>query len=124
MPTHYGLRFDATTLDLPALLAPDIRPSFSVAEMVARGALVEPEGVQPTGPLALIELQNGDAAPVFVVGTENFYAITRYNWSSYYAMAVIELGQAVAEAVAAQGLVAPDSSSTVQAPPTEAAVPK
>jgi membrane-bound lytic murein transglycosylase B len=34
-----------------------------------------------------------------VAGTENFYAITRYNWSSYYAMAVIELGQAVAQVV-------------------------
>jgi membrane-bound lytic murein transglycosylase B len=29
-------------------------------------------------------------------GTDNFYAITSYNWGSYYAMAVIELGQAVA----------------------------
>jgi membrane-bound lytic murein transglycosylase B len=37
-----------------------------------------------------------------VAGTENFYAITRYNWSSYYAMAVIELGQAVALAIQAK----------------------
>jgi membrane-bound lytic murein transglycosylase B len=55
------------------------------------------------GPLALIELQNGDPSlagnePSFVAGTENFYAITRYNWSSYYAMAVIELGRAVSQA--------------------------
>jgi membrane-bound lytic murein transglycosylase B len=40
-------------------------------------------------------LLNGPDAPSYVAGTENFYAITRYNWSSYQAMAVIELGQAV-----------------------------
>ena len=50
----------------------------------------------PALKLALIELQNGNAAASYVAGTPNFYAITRYNWSSYYAMAVIELGEAVA----------------------------
>jgi membrane-bound lytic murein transglycosylase B len=49
-----------------------------------------------------VELQNGDYSPSYVAGTENFYAITRYNWSSYYALAVIELGQAVARARQAQ----------------------
>jgi membrane-bound lytic murein transglycosylase B len=33
-----------------------------------------------------------------VAGTGNFYAVTRYNWSSYYALAVIELGAAVRRA--------------------------
>jgi membrane-bound lytic murein transglycosylase B len=53
------------------------------------------------GPLALIELQNGASPASYVAGTENFYVITRYNWSSYYAMAVIELGRAVAQKVGA-----------------------
>ena len=96
MPTHYPVRFDAATLDLEALLAPDILPTFSVASLAARGVLLDAPALQHTGPLALVELQNGDAPPSYVAGTENFYAITRYNWSSYYAMAVIELGQAVA----------------------------
>ena len=34
-----------------------------------------------------------------MAGTSNFYAVTRYNWSSYYALAVIELGEAVAREV-------------------------
>ena len=54
-----------------------------------------PTAAAHDGPLALVELQNGDAAPSYVAGTQNFYAITRYNWSSYYAMAVIKLGEAV-----------------------------
>jgi membrane-bound lytic murein transglycosylase B len=98
MPTHYPVRFDAEKLDLDALLAPDILPTFSVASFQQKGAVLEGPALEHKGPLALIELQNGSDPPTYVAGTENFYVITRYNWSSYYAMAVIELGREVKEA--------------------------
>ena len=84
-----------TPSDRAVLLAPDIVPTFSAAEMQARGAVLPPEAASVDSALALVELQNGAAAPSYVAGTSNFYAITRYNWSSYYAMAVVELGEAV-----------------------------
>jgi membrane-bound lytic murein transglycosylase B len=102
MATHYPVTFDPdkfSPTNKEALLAPDILPTFSVASFTAKGAVLEGSAFQHTGPLALVELQNAGAEPTYIAGTENFYAITRYNWSSYYALAVIELGREVARVV-------------------------
>ncbi|MBP9904197.1 MAG: lytic murein transglycosylase B [Rhodoferax sp.] len=98
LPTHFPVQLDADALNMTALMAPDILPTFSLAEFQAKGALLEADAQLYPGKLALIELQNGTEPASYVAGTGNFYVITRYNWSSYYAMAVIELGQAVMQA--------------------------
>ena len=96
LATHFPIAAPVEVVERATLLVPDIVPSFSVEQMAAHGALLGPLPEGFDGELALIELQNGDAAPSYVAGTQNFYVLTRYNWSSYYAMAVIELGAAVA----------------------------
>ena len=97
MPATYPVALDASDVQRAALLAPDILPTFDAASFAAQGAHLPAGTPVPAGPLALIELQNGSDAPSYAAGTQNFYVITRYNWSSYYAMAVLELGHAVAE---------------------------
>ena len=97
--THVPSTLTSQPDQLDTLLLPDILPTFSPERMTELG-VTWPEQASPLkGPLALVELQNGAAPSTYVVGTENFYVVTRYNWSSYYAMAVMELGQAVKAAL-------------------------
>ena len=103
MPTHYEVAVPVDAADRAALLAPDILPSFSAGQFSERGAVLDEAGRAHTGLLALVELQNGERAPSYVAGTQNFYAVTRYNWSSYYALAVIELARALRSLHAAPG---------------------
>jgi membrane-bound lytic murein transglycosylase B len=95
MPTHYGVAVPVDSSERAVLLGPDILPSFTAAQFAERGAVLDAAGRQHEGLLALVELQNGDLAPSYVAGTQNFYTVTRYNWSSYYALAVIDLAAAM-----------------------------
>ncbi|MDB5796912.1 MAG: mltB [Paucimonas sp.] len=58
-------------------------------------------GVTPTVPVpaelryGLVDLQNGAEPTEFWIGTANFFAITQYNRSFFYAMSVADLGRAV-----------------------------
>ncbi len=112
-PTHFAVELDASNPALAELLAPDIVPSFSVAQMQSLGVRLPENALQYPLPLALVQLYNGDAAPSYVAGTANFYAITRYNWSSYYAMAVIALGEAAQQALPAAA-APPEAPSSMQ----------
>ena len=92
-PTHVDAKL-AAGASLAPLIEAGIEPRFDAAELAVHG--VRPAADAPIeARFALIDLPNADAAPDYTLGPRNFYVLTRYNRSSFYAMAVIELGQAV-----------------------------
>lgn len=71
-------------------LAPKFRPDDMLAAGVA--APVKSPADRLYG---LVDLQNGGDATEYWLASDNFFAITQYNRSYYYAISVIELGDAV-----------------------------
>ena len=85
---------------LALLKQPDITPSFTTTDLSNLGVRLLPRSksklLSDDVKLSFITLENGtDALPTYVLGTQNFYVITRYNRSSFYAMAVIEVANAI-----------------------------
>jgi membrane-bound lytic murein transglycosylase B len=67
---------------------------FKLDEIAAAG--VATSGKPPADQLyGLIDLQNGAEATEYWLASDNFFAITQYNRSYFYAMSVIEVGRAV-----------------------------
>jgi membrane-bound lytic murein transglycosylase B len=67
-------------LDLRDLVSDGVQTRFSVPRDLKYG---------------LIDLQNGEDPTEYWLATNNFFAITKYNRSYFYAMSVVELGKAV-----------------------------
>lgn len=86
----------------------DVAPSRAWEGMLELGlqATLTPEqlrraGVQAQAPVpderlyGLVDLQNGAEATEYWIANANFFAITKYNRSYFYAMSVIDLGRTV-----------------------------
>ncbi len=85
----------ATEAGWPAMIGQGLDAKYSLAQLKDAGinvALTIPDAI----PYGLVDLQDGERPTRYWIGTANFYAITQYNRSFFYAMAVIDLGQAVA----------------------------
>jgi membrane-bound lytic murein transglycosylase B len=102
-PTHFPINLlkadDQTqSAEVSNLVTAGLTPKFTRVEIEAAGFSV---GTEPgrdahrDTKFALIDLPNGDNPTSYFLGPQNFFVITRYNRSSFYAMAVIELGQIV-----------------------------
>ncbi|TAK47913.1 MAG: lytic murein transglycosylase B [Betaproteobacteria bacterium] len=78
-----------------------VEPKHPAAELAKAG--VRFDGVPPEAHAALIELDNGEAPPEYRLGLANFYVLTRYNRSSFYAAAVADLAAALRAALQPEG---------------------
>ena len=86
-----------------AMRAPDARdfepeglyPAMTVAQLGGMGYRPMAASIAPDEPALLINL-DGVSGREHWLGFDNFYAITRYNISKHYAMAVYQLSEAIA----------------------------
>lgn len=83
--------------DIAGALKLPIDPSQTLTQLKKYG-ITSPDVIPVDVKLSLIDLPNGDNPAQYVLGSKNFYAITRYNKSYMYAMSVYELGAAVKKA--------------------------
>jgi len=85
--------------DPSTLIAAGIKPHSSLPEVLKQGVTVRGEtGQYAERSVALIDLVTPDQPTEYWIGFDNFYVITRYNRSSFYAMSVFQLAEALREA--------------------------
>ncbi len=95
-PIRYAARVADPARVVP-LIESGIVPSLTIDALKTYG-VSSPDPVARDTVLALIDLPNGDEPAEYWLGARNFYVITRYNRSSFYASAVIEFAQALRSA--------------------------
>ena len=79
-----------------ALIAAGIKPATRLHDVLQQGILApNADATMNERPVALIDLVTPEQATEYWIGFENFYVITRYNRSSFYAMSVFQLAEAL-----------------------------
>ncbi|WP_416172271.1 lytic murein transglycosylase B [Actimicrobium sp. CCC2.4] len=80
-----------------AFINQGLEAKFTISDLRAAG--VKPSTPLPDNMLfGLVDLQNGTGTPEFWLGAANFFAITQYNRSFFYAMSVVDLSRAIRSA--------------------------
>lgn len=77
-----------------AFIGTGLEAKYRIEELKAAG--VTPRAEPPADMMfGLVDLQNGQEPTEYWLGAANFFAITKYNRSFFYAMSVVDLGRAV-----------------------------
>ncbi|MDR2165913.1 MAG: lytic murein transglycosylase B [Zoogloeaceae bacterium] len=84
----------------PAWLAAGIRPTLSVNSLLTAGVHADAD---PESKVTFVDLVTPGEKTEYWLGHENFYVITRYNRSSFYAMSVYQLAREIRKRKTANG---------------------
>lgn len=84
--------------DARAVTPGTLEPVYPLQQLAEWGYTID-EKIDPMTPATLITLEGADGPEVWIT-FENFYAISRYNKSPLYSLAVYQLSQAIAAEVA------------------------
>ncbi|HRO34954.1 lytic murein transglycosylase B [Thauera sp.] len=80
--------------DAAGLVAAGIEPKLE-PDLLADQGVTTADGRPAAAAATLVDLETPGAATEYWLGYRNFYVITRYNRSSFYAMSVFELAEAL-----------------------------
>ena len=100
-------------------------PHWPLEQLLRAGMLVDQPGLDMNAeagtPVTIIDLPTPGMPTEYKLGLKNFYVLTRYNRSFFYALSVYQLGQQIKAQLEASGDLdsngAPGSAPPVSAPP-------
>nr|WP_080435965.1 lytic murein transglycosylase B [Burkholderia ubonensis] len=94
-------------------------PHWTLSQLLRAGlTLNEPSidiAAEADTPVTVVDLPSPGRATEYLLGLKNFYVLTRYNRSFFYALAVYQLGESVKAQMEATGALRPAAANPPQA---------
>ena len=121
-PVVWRIAHDAGSLGVAQAAADgQPEPHWPLAQLLRAGMLLDEPGLDLTAeastPVTIIDLPTPAQPTQYMLGLQNFYVLTRYNRSFFYALAVYELGQRIKARIDAEAAaVQPGAPASTPAP--------
>jgi membrane-bound lytic murein transglycosylase B len=105
-PVVWNIATDTGSLGIAQAAATGApEPRWSLQQLLKAGLLMNEPGLDTTTeagtPVTMVDLPSPGRSTEYVLGLKNFYVLTRYNRSFFYALAVYQLGERVKAQMAA-----------------------